>query len=114
LATVPEVRDRKIILFPSGIYPKKGVDLLIQAFARHATTHPEFDLIIAGPDQTGWKSELQELARKLGVGEEMLSRPLRSRGKRLAALDAAQAPVGASRNSSRKAPGSQLKRSCAS
>jgi glycosyltransferase involved in cell wall biosynthesis len=69
LATVPEVRDRKIILFPSGIHPKKGVDLLIQAFARHATTHPEFDLVIAGPDQTGWKSELQELARKLGVAE---------------------------------------------
>jgi glycosyltransferase involved in cell wall biosynthesis len=71
LATVPEVRDRKIILFLSRIHPKKGVDLLIQAFARHATTHLEFDLLIAGPDQTGWKSELQELAKKLGVADRI-------------------------------------------
>jgi len=71
LATVPEVRDRKIILFLSRIHPKKGVDLLIRAFARHATTHSEFDLVIAGPDQTGWRNDLQELAKELGVADRI-------------------------------------------
>jgi glycosyltransferase involved in cell wall biosynthesis len=70
-AKLPEVKGRKIILFLSRIHPKKGVDLLIQAFARHAATFPQFDLVIAGPDQTGWKRDLQELATKLGVSDRI-------------------------------------------
>ncbi len=66
-AHVPQVGGRKFILFLSRIHPKKGVDLLINAFARQAGTFPEFDLVIAGPDQTGWTSELQRQARELGV-----------------------------------------------
>ena len=71
LAQVPKLADRKFILFLSCIHPKKGVDLLIQAFARHARTFPEIDLVIAGPDQTGWKAELQRLAGELGVAKRI-------------------------------------------
>ena len=70
-ATVPEVEGRKFILFLSRLHPKKGVDLLIQAFARHATMFPAIDLVIAGPDQTGWKRDLQQLAEKLGVSDRI-------------------------------------------
>ena len=70
-AKVPEVQGRKFILFLSRIHPKKGVDLLIQAFARHAAMFPEFDLVIAGPDQTGWQRDLQQLAAKLGVSDRI-------------------------------------------
>lgn len=68
---VPETKGRKFILFLSRIHPKKGVDLLIQAFARHTAAFPEIDLVIAGPDQTGWKSDLQKLARELGVDKRI-------------------------------------------
>ena len=70
-AKVPEVQGRKFILFLSRIHPKKGVDLLIQAFARHAATFPEINLVIAGPDQTGWKRDIQQLAEKLGVSNRI-------------------------------------------
>jgi glycosyltransferase involved in cell wall biosynthesis len=70
-AYAPEIKGRKFILFLSRIHPKKGIDILIEAFARLATTFPEFDLVIAGPDQAGWKSTLQKLARKLGVDDRI-------------------------------------------
>jgi glycosyltransferase involved in cell wall biosynthesis len=67
IAHAPELKGRRFILFLSRIHPKKGVDLLIQAFARYANTFPDLDLVIAGPDQTGWQRELQKLAQKLRV-----------------------------------------------
>jgi glycosyltransferase involved in cell wall biosynthesis len=70
-AQVPELNGRRFVLFLSRLHPKKGVDLLIQAFARLSTTFPALDLVIAGPDQTGWKSELQSLARQLGVADRL-------------------------------------------
>ncbi len=70
-AIVPQARERKTILFLSRIHQKKGVDLLIEAFARHASAFPEFDLVIAGPDQTGWQSELQQLATTLNIADRV-------------------------------------------
>ena len=32
---------------------------------------PDLDLVIVGPDQVGWTSELKELANKLGVGSRI-------------------------------------------
>ena len=70
-ASVPEIEGRKFILFLSRIHPKKGVDLLIQAFARHAMQLSELDVVIAGPDETGWKNDLQKLASELGVADRV-------------------------------------------
>jgi glycosyltransferase involved in cell wall biosynthesis len=67
LSRVPEARGRKLILFLSRIHPKKGVDLLIRGFARHAEEFPGFDLVIAGPDQGGLEAELMKLAANLGI-----------------------------------------------
>jgi glycosyltransferase involved in cell wall biosynthesis len=66
-ALVPGINGRKFMLFLSRIHPKKGLDLLIEAFSRHAPKFPELDLVIAGPDQIGWKSDLEKLASKRGI-----------------------------------------------
>lgn len=64
---VPAARDKQIILFLSRIHEKKGVDLLIEAFASVAPDFPTFDLVIAGPDQVGLQAGLIGRTTKLGI-----------------------------------------------
>lgn len=45
----PETRGRQVILFLGRVHPKKGIEHLIEAFARHA--REEFHLVIAGPHE---------------------------------------------------------------
>jgi glycosyltransferase involved in cell wall biosynthesis len=67
LSRFPQLRGQRILLFLGRIHPKKGVDLLIDAFAAVASTDPRLQLVIAGPDQLGWKAQLQQRAAELGI-----------------------------------------------
>ncbi|MBL8701550.1 MAG: glycosyltransferase [Alphaproteobacteria bacterium] len=49
-ASRPEIGDRRIVLFLSRLNFKKGLDLLIPAFARVAGRRDDVHLVIAGPD----------------------------------------------------------------
>jgi glycosyltransferase involved in cell wall biosynthesis len=70
-AATPDLQARRYILYLSRIHPKKGCDLLIDAFAKLAPGQPDLDLVIAGPDQEGWLSKLQEQARRRGVAHRI-------------------------------------------
>lgn len=70
-AACPEVRARPFILFIGRLHKKKGCDLLIQAFAGADTDSSESQLVIAGPDEEGLKSELLSLASEAGVSERV-------------------------------------------
>lgn len=68
ISAFSELQGRKFLLFLSRIHPKKGCDLLLQAFAELAPElSSDLDLVIAGPDQVGWVPELQSLAQRLGI-----------------------------------------------
>jgi glycosyltransferase involved in cell wall biosynthesis len=70
-AAAPALRGRRFLLFLSRIHPKKGCDLLIRAFARVAGDHPDLDLVIAGPDQSGWRSDLEAIGRREGIDKRI-------------------------------------------
>src|SRR6202789_457010 len=62
-----EDASRSYLLFLSRIHPKKGCDLLLQAFATVAPAHPELHLIMAGPDATGMRKDLEQIVEQAGL-----------------------------------------------
>ena len=71
LERFPHLRGQRILLFLSRIHPKKGVDLLIEAFAAVASSDPALQLVIAGPDQVGLQAGLQQRAVALGIADRI-------------------------------------------
>lgn len=91
---VPALRGRRYFLFLARIHEKKGCDLLLQAFARVvAPSVADMDLVIAGPDQVGLQSRLQEMAKQLRCAHRVHWPGLLSGAEKWGALRAADASV---------------------
>jgi glycosyltransferase involved in cell wall biosynthesis len=67
----PGLDAKRILLFLGRIHPKKGCDLLLEAFARVATRDPALQLIFAGPDQVSWQSNLEAQSERLGIAKRV-------------------------------------------
>jgi glycosyltransferase involved in cell wall biosynthesis len=71
LLKFPELQNKRILLFMSRIHPKKGCDLLIEAFAALAFTDPTLHLVLAGPNQVGLQKKLEHQAELLGISDRI-------------------------------------------
>lgn len=65
----PALHDEpvKVLLFVGRIYPVKGLDLLLKAWALAKTAGWDWHLLLVGPDQAGHMAELEILAASLGL-----------------------------------------------
>jgi len=63
----PEISGRRIVLFLSRLNFKKGLDVLVPAFARAAKNHADLHLVIAGPDD-GMEAAARGWVAAEGIG----------------------------------------------
>ncbi len=89
----PELRGKRLVLFLSRLHPKKGLDLLIEAWARVAGQHPGASLVIAGPDAEGMQAKLVSLAMARGVDAQVCFTGMLAGAMKWSALDAAECYV---------------------
>jgi glycosyltransferase involved in cell wall biosynthesis len=71
LAQYPMLRGKRLAITMGRIHPKKGTDVLIEAFARTLAKDPAWHLVIAGPDRSGWQRDLETLAARLGLAQRI-------------------------------------------
>lgn len=71
LAGWPRLRGKRLAFSMGRIHPKKGIDILIEAFAQSLARDSNWELVIAGPDQIDHRAELESLAAGLGVAEKI-------------------------------------------
>ncbi|MEO7029706.1 MAG: glycosyltransferase [Acidobacteriaceae bacterium] len=67
----PEVRDRRFLLYLGRIDPKKGCDILIQAFGDPLLTDDDLQLVIAGPDPNHWRPALEATATQHSIADRV-------------------------------------------
>lgn len=89
----PALRGKKLALFMGRIHPKKGCDLLIDAFANVLRQHTDWHLVMAGPDQVGWQAELAQQAEALGIASRITWTGMLSGELKWGALRAAESFV---------------------
>jgi glycosyltransferase involved in cell wall biosynthesis len=87
--------DNPVVLYLGTLTPRKGVDVLVRAFAR--LPDPSARLVVAGNDM-GCGAAVAALAREIGLGERFVRVGLLRGAERLDALAAADVVVYPSRD----------------
>jgi glycosyltransferase involved in cell wall biosynthesis len=71
LSQFPVLKGKRLIFFLGRLHPKKGCDLLIKAFSALAHCDNNLHLVMAGPDQIGWKKKLEKIAGNFGIADKV-------------------------------------------
>lgn len=82
LENYPALKETRMLLFLGRLHPKKGCDLLIDAFAQIENPMDRWSLVLAGPDQVGWEQELRAQASRLGLENVIFTGMLEGEMKR--------------------------------
>ncbi len=68
----PELRGKRLLLFMGRIHPKKGCDLLQEAYAATLAKDRAWRLVFAGPDSVDWQQTLAARAAALGIADRIV------------------------------------------
>ena len=69
---VPSAAGCSFLLYLSRIHPKKGCDILLEAYAEVSREVALPVLVIAGPDAAGYQATLQSQAASLGIADKVI------------------------------------------
>jgi glycosyltransferase involved in cell wall biosynthesis len=67
----PELRGRRLVLFLGRLHPKKGLDLLIPAFADVARSETNAHLLLIGPSNESYVRSLRDRVAQQGLAERV-------------------------------------------
>lgn len=80
--------EKRVILFLSRLHTKKGLDILADAFKLVAASHPDVDLVVAGPDGGARESFVSQISQ-LDIADRVhLIGPIYGKDKLRALVDA--------------------------
>lgn len=85
-AIYPELKSRVVVLFLSRFHPKKGLDLLLPAFAQVRQELPEAILVMAGDGDPDYVAHLIQQAHDLGINDHIIWAGFLEGQKKLAAM----------------------------
>ena len=71
-AGYPELQGKRTILFLSRLDPTKGLDILLPAFARLRSRLTNVMLVLAGSGEPSFVAGLHDLARELGIENQIV------------------------------------------
>lgn len=71
-ARYPHLADRTILLFLSRLDPKKGLDLLLPAFAQVRAQYPQVTLVLAGGGDSAFVTRLRQEAVRLAIDLDII------------------------------------------
>lgn len=77
----PSPGETRYLLFLGRIHPIKGIDLLLHAWHAVASRFPQWQLIVAGPDNRGYLPRMQSLATALKLPRVFFCGPLYGEAK---------------------------------
>jgi glycosyltransferase involved in cell wall biosynthesis len=60
-------KEKLRLLFIGRLHPKKGLDMLLWAWAQLHQRHRQWELVVAGPDEGDYGTKLRQMAGSLGV-----------------------------------------------
>jgi len=67
VSTHPHLASKRLVTFLGRVHEKKGVDLLVSAFARVVSRVPDAHLLVVGPDEDGTWRRLEPRVNRLGL-----------------------------------------------
>ena len=93
LRDFPELRGKRLVLFLARLHPKKGLDLLLEAWAEVVADFPDAHLVVAGPDSEGTLARLRHFVADRGLVGNVCFAGLLQGAMKWSALAAAEAFV---------------------
>jgi poly(glycerol-phosphate) alpha-glucosyltransferase len=67
----PDWNGARLMLFLGRVHPKKGLLPLVEGWSRVGRKRQDWKLVIAGPDEGGHQADVVELARRLGIENDV-------------------------------------------